>query len=280
MAGAYQHLLTDFKQNHDAGSVQLTLETLQALYHYLTSKSTLSLRQLQAIFTDLSTARPSMIVMANAISQWQQQLIDKNHDKQHYLDALQNVLDRLATASQHTAQHALTLVKPGMTIISHSHSSQVLKVFQLLAQQQRPIRVLQTLSAPGNEGLLVAKQLDQWDIPVTMIADAAIGLSMADADLVLSGCDNWLQDHYFVNKTGTLLLALAAKMFNKPFWVLADSFKNSPQQHDTVLLESMPLYELHLPQGQHISGQNIYFETIPTRLIQGRIDEYGLHVNL
>ncbi len=133
-----------------------------------------------------------------------------------------------------------------------------------------------TISAPGNEGLLVASQLSRLDIPITVITDAEMGLVMPEVDINISGCDSWLTDHHFVNKTGTLLQALASQHFGKPFWVLADSFKNSHQTSHDVTLESMSVDELSLPADERVSGRNTYFETISTRLISGRVDEHGL----
>jgi translation initiation factor 2B subunit (eIF-2B alpha/beta/delta family) len=165
-----------------------------------------------------------------------------------------------------------------MTVLTHSRSSQVMALFEQALEQHQDFKVIITISAPGNEGLLVASQLNRLGIPVTLITDAEMGLVMPEVDINLSGCDSWLTDHHFVNKTGTLLQALAAQHFGKPFWVLADSFKNSHQISDEVTLEAMPTDELPLPEGDRIAAKNVYFETISTRLVTGRVDEHGLQV--
>jgi len=149
-------------------------------------------------------------------------------------------------------------------------------LFEQLLERHINFNVIVTISAPGNEGLLVATQLNRMNVPVTVITDAEMGQIMPKVDMNIVGCDNWLTDHHFVNKTGTLLQALAARHFGKPFWVLADSFKNSQQNSHNVTLETMPLDELDLPEARGIRGNNTYFELISTRLITGRVEEHGL----
>lgn len=113
-------------------------------------------------------------------------------------------------------------------------------------------------------------------MPVTLITDAQMGLFVPQADLVLTGCDCWLADHHFVNKSGTLLLALAARHFGKPFWVLADTFRDSPETSESVRLEEITPTELQAPEGLWITTRNVYFESVPDALISGRVSEQGV----
>lgn len=277
MPDTYQLLLDSLKQDHESGSIQLAVATLRGLYNYLNTKSELTINRLSEMTNELKAARNTMVVFPNAIERWQLLWQQQNSDfKKTYLDSLLTVINQLTDASQKTAENALELIKPGMTIMTHSRSSLVMKLFELAAQQRLNIKVIQTISIPGNEGLLAAQQLNQLAIPVTLIPDTQIGLMMPQTDLVVCGCDSWLTDHHFVNKTGTLLLALAAQMHQKPLWVLADSFKNSHERHDELPLETLPLDALNLPQGPYISTKNTCFESVPTRLIAGRIDENAI----
>ncbi|WP_438970536.1 translation initiation factor eIF-2B [Methylophaga sp.] len=279
MSESFEQLLTSLKNNHQSGATELALITLASLKAYMEALPLQSLDQLTEIVDELSHARPSMIVLANALHRWlHRQELKEALSKQGYLDSLSQIYQQLSDASDHVAEHAASLVKPGMTILTHSRSSQVSALFEHLLEQHVDIKIVVTVSEPGKEGLLVASQLSRLGIPVTVITDAEMGLTMPDIDLNISGCDSWLSDHHFVNKTGTFLQALAAHHYGKPFWVLADSFKTFPQTSHNVILESMPTDELQLPKGKNISGRNTYFETIPTRLITGRINENGLEV--
>jgi translation initiation factor 2B subunit (eIF-2B alpha/beta/delta family) len=279
MAERFDKILTDLKNNRESGATSLALVTLSALKDYLDEQPVHSAEKIRTLCDDLTAARPSMIALGNALQRWQRRIEVAEIDfKQQYLKQLVAVYQQLADASEQVAAHAANLLKPGMTVLTHSRSSQVMALFEQALEQHQDFKVIITISAPGNEGLLVASQLNRLGIPVTLITDAEMGLVMPEVDINLSGCDSWLTDHHFVNKTGTLLQALAAQHFGKPFWVLADSFKNSHQTSDEVTLEAMPTDELPLPEGDRIASKNVYFETISTRLVTGRVDEHGLQV--
>jgi translation initiation factor eIF-2B subunit delta len=103
-----------------------------------------------------------------------------------------------------------------------------------------------------------------------------MGLFVSEADVVITGCDTWLTDGYFINKSGTHLLALAARAANKPLWVLADSFRESDTDSGSVELEELPVAELNAPEGEWITPRNVYFELVPHSLVSQRISEQGV----
>jgi translation initiation factor 2B subunit (eIF-2B alpha/beta/delta family) len=277
MSEAYQKLLNILQTNRQSGATELALITLSRLKDCLYDIPQQSPDEIEMIVEDLSHARPSMMPLANALRRWKKKLdSEPSYSKSVYLRLLDDIYQQLAEATDKVAEHASALFKPGMTVLAHSRSSQVMSLFEHVWEQHQNFNVFVTLSAPGNEGLLVASQLNKMGVPVTVITDAEMGLVMPEVDLNISGCDSWLADHHFVNKAGTLLQALAAQHFGKPFWVLADSFKNNQLTSQKVRLEAMPSDELNLPGGGQIEGRNVYFETISTRLVSGRVDEYGL----
>lgn len=277
MSEAYQKLLTFLQDNRTAGATELALITLSRLKDCLYGIPEQTPEQVEMIVEDLSHARGSMVALGNALHRWQKRLDPAAGDyRQQCLDGLIRVYQQLSEASERVAENAAELIKPNMTIMTHSRSSQVMALFEHLLERHMDFNVVVTISAPGNEGLLLASQLSRLGVPVTVITDAEMGQMMPKVDMNIVGCDNWLADRHFVNKTGTLLQALAARHFGKPFWVLADSFKNSHQASHEVILETMPLSELNLPEGKGISGMNTYFELISTRLINGRVDEHAL----
>ncbi|MCX4188597.1 translation initiation factor eIF-2B [Methylophaga sp. OBS4] len=279
MTDTYQTLLANLKNNQQSGATELALTTLQALQQYLQDAAPQTADELTAIAEELAAARPSMIALGNVLHRWLEHSPASTQPEQFksdYLHNLENIRQQLQQTRDKVALNTCELIKPDMTILTHSRSSQVLALFEQLVKQQTPFAVIITISAPGNEGLLVAQQLNQWQVPTTVITDAELGLFMPEADINISGCDSWLTDHHFVNKSGTLLQALAAQHFGKPFWVLADSFKNSHHNSRQITLESMPADEMQVPNGEFIQARNIYFETISTRLISGRVDEHGV----
>ncbi len=261
-----------------SGAAQLAASALQRVRQWLSTGPVTSVA-LDQLLTDLAEARPSMVPLANAIERCRQGFGPWQADSpvaQQALPVVDSVLDQLACANRRVADAAAALIPAGATLFTHSRSSQVLALFRLLVQQGHDFSVICTQSSPGNEGFTLARELDELGVPVTVITDAQMALFVPKADLVLCGCDTWLADGYFLNKSGSYPLALIAREQGKPFWVLADSFKDSAARHHEIMLEEMTGEELGAPAGQHITVRNIYFEPVPVCLISGRVSEQGV----
>ncbi|MGF2735877.1 translation initiation factor eIF-2B [Marinobacter sp. DUT-1] len=271
-------IVATVREDRQAGAAQLTTNALGSVRDWLIPGG-VSASMLEAVLEGLTEARPSMVPLANAVARchelfgpWQ----NSRDVSEQAAPVVSSVLEQLARANERVALSAFELVPEQATILTHSRSSQVVALFRLLAERQHPFSVICTQSSPGNEGFTLARELDGLGVPVTLITDAQTGLFMAETDIVFSGCDTWLSDQHFVNKSGTYLLALAARDQGKPLWVLADSFKDSPGTCQSVALEEMAPEELGGPTGAHIRARNIYFETVPVQLITGRVSDQGV----
>ncbi len=266
------------REDTQAGATQLAHQALQAVQQWLTAE-VVPASALEELLDDLTRTRPSMVPLANAVTRCRELFgpwRDSEKVSEQAVPVVASVLEQLTRANERVALSAFELVPENATILTHSRSSQVLALFRLLAERQQPFSVICTQSSPGNEGFILARELDELGVPVTLITDAQTGLFMPEADIVFSGCDTWLADQHFLNKSGTYLLALAARDQGKPLWVLADSFKDSPATRDSVALEEMPPEELGGPGGPHIRVRNIYFETTSVQLITGRVSDQGV----
>ncbi|SFM54830.1 translation initiation factor eIF-2B [Marinobacter pelagius] len=273
-----RRIIQTIRDDRQSGATQLASAALSVVRDWLASgKVPASL--LEQLLDELTRARPSMVPLANAIARCQELFgpwRDSSNVSEQAAPVVRSVLEQLARANERVALSAFELVPEQATILTHSRSSQVVALFRLLADRQHPFSVICTQSSPGNEGFTLARELDELGVPVTLITDAQTGLFMPEADLVFSGCDTWLSDQHFVNKSGTYLLALAARDQGKPLWVLADSFKDSPDTVQSVALEEMTPEELGGPTGAHIRTRNIYFETVPVQLVTGRVSDQGV----
>ncbi|GAA0845837.1 translation initiation factor IF-2 [Marinobacter szutsaonensis] len=266
------------RDDQQSGATQLARQTLQAVQQWLLSESVRA-SALDELLESLTQARPSMVPLANAVARCRELFgpwRDSANVSEQAVPVVASVLEQLTRANERVALSAFELVPEHGTILTHSRSSQVVALFRLLANRQHPFSVICTQSSPGNEGFTLARELDELGVPVTLITDAQSGLFMHQADIVFSGCDTWLSDQHFVNKSGTYLLALAARDQGKPLWVLADSFKDSPGTCQSVALEEMAPEELGGPTGAHIRARNIYFETVPVKLVTGRVSDQGV----
>ena len=262
-------ILAEVRENLQSGATQLALNTLDELLSYLDEVRP-DLETLSRLLAELRAARPSMIVIGNALGMIEQRLARDPHAARQ---AVLNTRDQLQTATTSISRHAREHLPETPVIMTHSASSVVLTLFRSMAENHQSFSVICTQSSPGFEGHSLARALNDL---VTLITDAQMGLFVSGADVVLTGCDTWLGDGYFINKSGTHLMALAAKAANKPFWVLADSFRESDADSASVELEEMPVNELDAPEGEWITPRNVYFELVPHSLVSQRISEQGV----
>ena len=265
-------VLSRLQRDCQSGATQLALQTLKDLADYLRDARP-GEDHVTGLLDELKRARPSMVVVGNAIERVESRLTRAGGDP---WQSVLEVRRELETAADRVVENALGQITDGMVIMTHSASSLVLQMFRRLAQAGTAFSVICTQSSPGQEGHRLAASLNELEVPVTLITDAQMALFVGHANLVMTGCDSWLTDGHFVNKAGTHPLALAAYVHSVPFWVLADTFRDSQDTLESVHLEELPATELQAPKGDWITSRNIYFEPIPEQLVTGRISELGV----
>ncbi|NXG70078.1 EI2BA factor, partial [Baryphthengus martii] len=126
-------------------------------------------------------------------------------------------------------------IRDGARILTHAYSRVVLRVLEAAIESKKRFSVYVTESQPDQAGqvltnlllswLKMAKALRKLNIPVTVILDAAVGYIMEKVDLVLVGAEGVVESGGIINKIGTNQIAVCAKAQNKPFYVVAESFK-------------------------------------------------------
>nr|XP_056715066.1 translation initiation factor eIF-2B subunit alpha [Euleptes europaea] len=134
-------------------------------------------------------------------------------------------LRRISLSRNKIAQLCRTFIKDGGRILTHAYSKVVLKVLEDAAKAKKRFSVYITESQPDQAGQQMAKALSKLGIPVTIILDAAVGYIMETVDLVVVGAEGVVENGGIINKIGTNQMAVCAKAQNKPFYVVAESFK-------------------------------------------------------
>lgn len=267
-----QSIVAELREDLQSGATELARKTLDQVLAYLDHEQP-DTGTLRTLLSELRQARPSMIVIGNALARIEQRGSAEPHAARE--DILE-IRAQLSDATSAMARHARQALPDTPVIMTHSASSAVLALFRSLAKDKKPFSVICTQSSPGFEGHTLARTLDGLSVPVTLITDAQMALFVPQADVVVTGCDTWFTDGWFINKSGTHLLALAARASGTPFWVLADSFRNSDADPANVILEEMSGDELRAPSGRWITPRNVYFELVPRGLVSRRISEQGV----
>lgn len=287
MTDPFEQSLHQLREDRRQGASALARQALTVLcrsVEQLANDDVATLRRVMAQrCQQLQSVRPSMAVIDRLLEQWQQQVATEalSHAQLSTLmiERAQQLIAQSCQAQDWCARHAAARIRRGQTVISHSRSSTVMKVFEHLVGQD--VRVIISESRPLNEGVAVAHRLQQQGFDVTLITDAQLGLFAARADVALVGADSLLADGSVVNKAGTLLLALASGAAQIPFYVCCESDKRCPLVPEQVTLEAMsPLelgHELLAGPGRgHV--ENIYFDITPAALVTGVFDEAGLQL--
>lgn len=114
-------------------------------------------------------------------------------------------------------------IRDGAVILTHGRSRSVLAVLLAAANKNRLFSVLLTECQPL--GSVMAKALREANIPVTVIADLAVGYVIERVDFVLVGAEAVVESGGIVNTIGTYQISMAAKLHNKPFYAVAESLK-------------------------------------------------------
>jgi translation initiation factor 2B subunit (eIF-2B alpha/beta/delta family) len=162
-----------------------------------------------------------------------------------------------------------------LRVVTVSFSRTVAMVMERLAQSRR-LRVSCSESRPALEGRTLAARLVSAGVAVTCFADAALGHALGGADAVVVGADA-VAPEWFLNKSGTRMLAAAAAQQGVPVYVLAsrDKFVNHAVAGRLVIREggASEIWEAP-PPG--VIVRNPYFEPTPLDLVTSVISDAGI----
>jgi len=189
-------------------------------------------------------------------------------------------------------RHGSKVIDDGDTILTHCNAGALacvdygtaLGVIRAAFHEGKKIKVICDETRPFCQGAkLSVFEMQQEKIPVKLIVDSAAGRMMQEGKVnkVVVGADRVAKGGV-ANKIGTLMVALAAKRFDVPFYVAAPKstfdFENSI--YDTEIEERDPNEVLYFgecriaPEGTEV--ENPSFDIVPCDLITGIITEEGI----
>jgi translation initiation factor 2B subunit (eIF-2B alpha/beta/delta family) len=196
------------------------------------------------------------------------QLADLTRDK------AEEFITNSLNAVQLIAENGGGLVADGSKVMTFSASGSILAILKKAREMGRSFEVVVCESRPMFEGRLLARFLGNAKIPVTLIADAAMGVLAESADVFLVGADS-VSESSFVNKVGTLYLCLLSREYHVPLYVACErskfiSSKWRPSPHagrdPGEILDSELL---------NVRAENPYFEEIPLSFCRQVITNEG-----
>lgn len=189
-------------------------------------------------------------------------------------------------------RHGAEIIMDGDTILTHCNAGALacvdygtaLGVIRSAFHEGKNIDVICDETRPRGQGArLSVWEMQEEEIPVKLIPDVASGYLMSQGKInkVVIGADRVARDG-IANKIGSLMVALAAKRFNVPFYVAApiSTFDKEISIFDTEIEERDPDEVIHYgncricPKGTEVI--NPAFDIVPKDLITGIITEKGI----
>lgn len=198
-------------------------------------------------------------------------------------------------ACRSMGEHGLTLLKPGMGILTHCNAGILataqygtcLSPIYLGQEQGYDFHVYADETRPLLQGArLTSWELSRSGVDVTLICDnmAATVMAQGKIDAVVVGCDRIAANGDAANKIGTMGLAILADHFNIPFYMFVptSTIDLDTKTGDDIVIEERDGEEIYkmwyekpmAPEG--IKTFNPSFDVTPHRLITAVVTERGI----
>lgn len=194
--------------------------------------------------------------------------------------------------NQAIGKYGAQIMDDGDTVLTHCNAGALacvdygtaLGVIRAAVDEGKNLHVVCDETRPVCQGArLSVFEMQQEGVPVKLIVDSAAGRLMQEGKInkVVIGADRVARGGV-ANKIGSLMVALAAKRFNIPFYVAApkSTFDEDISIYEVEIEERDPVEVLYFgkcrvaPEGTEV--ENPAFDIVPSDLITGIITENGI----
>lgn len=174
---------------------------------------------------------------------------------------INHIYDTIKKSKQKIDYYGSNLVKDGMTIYTHCHSSSVLGALKTAKKDGKTFSVNFTETRPLFQGKKTALELIKNKIHCTEYVDSSIPMAIEKSDVVFLGCDSIIPG-YFYNKTGTKIVYEFAKKYDKPIYVLTNSLKVDPRSFEGIEteVEQRSYKEIWAKKSKYLTIANYAFD--------------------
>ncbi len=172
----------------------------------------------------------------------------------------------------------LKTIKKNDIVFTHCHSTNVVNALIYAKKKGKKFQVYNTETRPMFQGRKTANELKKAGIKVTMFVDSALDVAISGKQgnkkvkKIFLGSDA-LIGNGIVNKIGSDVIAKIAKMNKIPVYIVADSWKYTPNK---LKLEQRTLDEIWNNAPKNIKLKNPAFEFVPKNYITKIISELGI----
>ncbi len=242
------------------GAREIAIESLKFLLRYAKKRGIDE--KFFKIGNYLENLRPTAVVLHNCLE------IVREKPKVKTIECLLKYLEK---APEKIGKVGKEVIKEGDTILTHCHSSEVIKVLEMAWKSGKRFEVIATRTEPLHQGLKTVKDLKKIGIPTTLIVDGAVSTVMEIVDKVIVGSDA-LRKEGVINKIGTKTIAIVAKFYKKKFYTVGDLLK----------IDKRPYFEIEKRDPKEIASiknvriLNFAFDLTPWKFIDNVITDKGI----
>ncbi len=233
---------------------------------------------------EIKNARPTAVNLSWAV--------DRVLNSESFIDEAMLMYNEDIQTNKAIGKNGAAVIDDGDTVLTHCNAGALacvdygtaLGVLRAANDEGKKIKVICDETRPLCQGArLSVFEMQQEKIPVKLAVDSAAGHLMQKGmvNKVVIGADRVAKGGV-ANKIGSLLVALAAKRFNIPFYVAApkSTFDSENSIYDVEIEERDADEVLYFgkcrvaPEGTEI--ENPAFDIVPSDLITGIITEDGI----
>lgn len=248
----------------------------------------------------LAGARPTAVNLVVALNRMEKVVLENASETVPRLvqllhDEAQAIREEDAAACRRIGEHCLSLLRPGMGILTHCNAGHLavseygtaLAPIYLGEERGFGFKVFADETRPLLQGArLTAYELSRAGVDVTLICDnmASTVMQKGWVQAVVVGCDRVAMNGDVANKIGTSGVAVLAKHYGIPFYVLGPTSTIDRQCLDgeSIIIEERAPEEVtemwytHRMAPREVHVFNPAFDVTPHELITAIITEKGI----
>ena len=248
----------------------------------------------------LASSRPTAVNLVAALNRMEKVVLDHCREDVQALVRLlhkesQAIREEDAAACRRIGENCLSLLKPGMGLLTHCNAGHLavseygtaLAPIYLGQERGYDFKVFADETRPLLQGArLTAYELQRSGVHVTLICDnmASAVMQKGWVQAVVVGCDRIAMNGDVANKIGTSGVAILARHYGIPFYVLGPIStidKQCPDGQSIVIEERAPeevseMWYSHRMAPRDVRIFNPAFDVTPHDLISAIITEKGI----
>jgi len=278
--------IKDIKDDTFSGSFEISQNALYVLLDFIEKSETKNAEKLvdecNAIGKKIIKSQPNMVNIRRKISTvvyHMKRLLKSNKSvddiKETSISKIRELIKVAESKKKKIGNIGAKLIFNHSKILTISASSLIKEIFYSAHKLKRKFTVYCLESRPNNEGHALAFELSKKGIPSVLTTDAMMGQLLSEVNMVISGADR-IYESGFVNKIGTLPLAITSKNLQIPFYVAAETDKILKEIDRSLRFYPQNPKEIYAGKNSNLTVSNFYFEAVSFDYVSKIICEDGV----